>query len=108
MKNSKLQIVTDCLKDFPPARERKNRYKTLWWMFEKVYGNKIESLSKEFFIDHGKTFFTISRLICKVQKEDESLRGSDYDDKEQLEQEAQIELGYTPGYHQDIKKLKTL
>lgn len=33
---------------------------------------------------------------------------SDYKDKERLEQEKQIELGYTPNYHADIKKLETL
>ena len=43
-----------------------------------------------------------------ILKNDKSLRGEDYEDKEMLEQEAQMQLGYQPNYHNDIKKLKTI
>lgn len=42
------------------------------------------------------------RLIIDAHKE---LRGSDYEDKKILEQKKQLDLGYTPGYHQDVKQL---
>lgn len=51
------------------------------------------------------------RLWRKILKENKELRGKDYDvrgSKKMLEQKAQEKLGYESGYHENIKKLKTL
>jgi len=51
-----------------------------------------------------------NRLINRVQQLNEDLRGSDYEDesKKIKIQEVELQLGYSPGYNQDVKKLKTL
>jgi hypothetical protein len=109
-KAKKLDIVQWYLDSEPKARERSNRAKAVWNLLAKEYGI-VEggTISKEFFIDgFFKDSQTFNRSINRIQQLNPHLRGSDYDDKERLEQEAQLEQGYTPGYNQDIKKLKTL
>lgn len=44
----------------------------------------------------------------KVQKEHKNLRGEDYEDKKELNQQVQIDRGYESGYHQNVKVLERL
>lgn len=85
----------------PRARERRNRYRTIWNIMEERYHR--DSWNKDFFIEVGSEILSITRLINKVQEENSELQGEDYKDKNRLEQEVQVDLGYTPGYKQDLK-----
>ena len=102
------QQVKNLLETKIEARERKNRYRTIWYILFQNIPEK-EVITKEMFIDGmGKQVISTTRLICKLQKENVELRGTDYDDKEVLEQEKMLELGYNPGHAQQVKKLETL
>ncbi len=84
------------LQEMPVARERSNRYRALRHFVIKIYP-ELELVNKDVFISAIDTAIATDRYIRKIQAEDKSLRGSDYGDKEVLEQEAQIELGYEGG-----------
>jgi len=106
-------LVKNFLTSYPQARERKNRAKVIWYLLEKITKSpsekqEIESMSKQFFIDHFSDIQTINRTVNRVQQLEPDLRGIDYMDKEELEQKVQLDQGYTPGYYKDLKKLKTL
>ena len=88
------------------ARERSNRYRVVWYILYQRYHN--ETIDKKMFLEVGPEIESINRCIRQLQQYDESLRGKDYDEGKILSQEKQIELGYRPGFLQDIKKLKTL
>lgn len=47
---------------------------------------------------------SLDRAWRKMLQENPELRGTDYDDKEMLEQDKQLELGYMPGHDADVKK----
>lgn len=46
---------------------------------------------------------TLDRQWRKILADNPDLRGKDYGDKEELEQKAQIELGYEPGANVKLK-----
>ncbi len=94
--------VENMLRSNPQSRERKSRYRAIWFILYEIY--HYDSIDKEKFIQIGPEIGSINRLINRFQQQDESLRGKDYDDKKKLMQEKQIELGYEVGYHQDIKR----
>ncbi len=99
--------VKKYLEIYPQARERKNRAKAVYRILGYVVGYE-PVLDLVGFGRHWSTLQSINRQILKVQELYPNLRGTDYEDKERLEQEKQIELGYVPGFNNDIKKLKTL
>ncbi len=59
-------------------------------------------------IDLVKDYATADRAWRDILLNEEELRGSDYNQKQLLEEEKMIMMGYAPGYSQDVKKLKTL
>jgi len=94
----------------PLARERKLRGRAIWFLLKqedlRMQGEPL--LTKEMFIDKWPAMQSINRLICKVQEDNIMLRGKDYGDKDRLEQERMLELGYQPGYNNDIKLHKKI
>ena len=109
-KLTKLKEMTSYLKDHAQAREGKNRYKALVARARRKYNFDLEFLSDQLIENIIFDGLTDNRLINRVQQLNEELRGSDYDDesKKIKEQEAKTQLDYSPGYNQDISKLKTL
>ena len=65
-------------------------------------------LTKEDMVDILQTYASMDRMWRKLLEERPDLRGSDYGQKEALAQDAEIELGYEAGYHQDVKTLGRL
>lgn len=51
---------------------------------------------------------TMDRCWRKILEERPDLRGTDYKEKDKLEQEYILNLGYTPGYDTDVKQLSML
>lgn len=115
-KQTVLDEVYKYLEAHPLARERGNRYKALMAIIRRKYNialpgtcdsevnlanDKLEGI-----ISDGMTY---NRYINRVQQLNKELRGTDYEDnKHILEQQAQVDLEYTPGYNQDVKLYKIL
>lgn len=51
---------------------------------------------------------SLDRQWRKILAENPKLRGSDYGDKKDLEEEKMLELGYQPGIERDIKHIKKI
>lgn len=98
--------VKNLLEARPDLRERRHRYKAIWNLLYNKYHK--DTWGAQTFLIVGPEILSYTREFCKVQADNKELRGRDYNDKEMLEQEVQVNLGYTPGYHQDLKKLDTL
>lgn len=100
------QRVKSYLEKYSDARERKYRYLIIYRLVCEIIGK--DTFGKDDFKKVAKLILTISREINKLQQDNENLRGNDYSDGKRLAQEKQIELGYTPSYHRDVKTLKEL
>ena len=53
-------------------------------------------------------YASMDRAWRQALEHDPNLRGTDYSDKERVEQETEIRLGYVPGHDADVKKLRHL
>lgn len=89
----------------PSARERKNKNRFIASLLIDKHHLDISLDKLTTVITQAATY---DRSWRKVLEENPHLRGKDYDQKVILEQQAQLELGYTPHYSEDLKKLKTL
>ena len=98
--------LIDYLKKEPRARERKNKNRAIGNLMLEKYG--IKELTREQCGDLIGEILSMDRQWRKILEDNESLRGKDYNDKDILEQEAQIKLGYTPDYENNCAKLKRL
>lgn len=67
-------------------------------------------MSKEFVTEMMLEYANMDRYWRQILAEpgNEYLRGRDYADKEQYEQEREIKLGYSPGHSADVKTLGKL
>jgi hypothetical protein len=65
----------------------------------------LDKVDKRVLIEMVKDYNSMDRMWRKVLKDNEELRGSDYEDKAYLEQVTQIGLGYESAYYQNRKLL---
>lgn len=105
--------LIDYLKSEPRARERKNKNRAIGnVILEKyssqfpLYGDTKEDKAK--MADIVGEILSLDRKWRKILEENPDLRGTDYKDKEILEQNKMLELGFNPNHRQDVNKLKTL
>jgi len=99
--------VLEYLKNEPRSRERSLHQRAMVNLLLKKYP-ELKTIEKEMLINFAKDFETCTRAWRHITENNESLRGNDYNDKKALVQAKQIELGYRPNYHNDIKKLAQL
>jgi len=101
----KLQTkVKEFLESYPHFRERKMRALCIW---EILGFSQLQMIPREHFCQYiFKQILSLNRTINWVQQHYPNLRGLDYNDKKKLQQKAMINLGYSPGIDQQIKKLK--
>lgn len=97
------------LKKEPRARERKNKNRAIANVILQPYlkGFGING-NKEIMADMVGEILSLDRKWRKILEENPDLRGTDYEQKDILEQQAQINLGYEPDYKNNVAKLKTL
>ena len=95
--------VLEMLQTNPNSRERKNRARGVWWILQQHY--KFDVLDREVFIKLFPHIQSINRLIVWHQQHNTELRGTDYGDKQVLEEETILELGYQPGHTYYQKQL---
>lgn len=106
-------ILQKKLESHVQFRERANRDTGLAILalrdagYEERYSRREQLTLKEMAI-FAKKYDSYRHEYDAVMREYPDLRGSDYEDGKVLAQEKQIEFGYEVGYHQDIKKGKTI
>jgi hypothetical protein len=100
-------IIEKYLEDNQDARERKHNNYAICSIIKERF-DLFDIISTDGLVSICKLYSTLDRTWRKILSEREDLRGSDYNDKEMLEQEKINELGYMVGVAQDIKKLNTL
>lgn len=82
------------LKTEPRARERANKNRAIGnLLLEKYHTGQF---SKEVMSNLVGEVLSLDRKWRKILEENPDLRGTDYKDKDRLEQEKQLELGYQP------------
>jgi hypothetical protein len=86
-------------------RLRKNKNKGIANLLSEKYHIEIPKDKRDDFI---ADILSADRCWRKCLEEDESLRGEDYNQKEVLEQTAQIALGYVPHGNESIKRFNEL
>lgn len=97
------ELTLECLEKIPLSRERKNRSRLVWWVLQHdVSDSSFELMDKDLFCNLFSKAETISRWARKHQQDRPDLRGSDYGEKELLEQETQLNLGYESGANQKL------
>lgn len=81
------------LRSLPHARERKNKDKLIAEIL-RVEAPELATIEKEVLIKCFKSYSTYDRAWRKVTRDNEELRGKDYNEKFHLEDEKLEELGY--------------
>ena len=94
-------LVEDYLQDQPLFRERKNKDRGIVNLLINRYGlhHAIErgEITKTRLVALVQDFSTMDRAWRKTLEEKAHLRGSDYDEKDELENKAMHGLGYNVG-----------
>lgn len=91
------------LKNEPRARERSNKNRSIAY-FLKIHHPILESLPPKQLEEIIKLSNSYDRAWRKVTGDNPKLRGTDYGNKKELEQEKQVELGYGGNLYQDVIK----
>ena len=104
---TKYNEIKQYLEKYPKGRERESKNRFIAWILEQKYEHidRVSIDSIEILIVDASSYDRAWRQVLQYEPE---LRGTDYNKKDILEQKKELELGYVPGYHQDIKKLNTL
>jgi len=105
--------ITQYLKEQPKARERAHKDRAIVNLLIVRYpslGVAIQSgvMSKNLVIALVQDYASYDRAWRQALEQNPQLRGKDYHEKDRLEQEKQIELGYSPTHHADSKILSKL
>ena len=91
-------LVEDYLREEPKFRERKNKDRGIVNLLVNRYGLHpvIQSglMTKEKITTIVEDYASMDRAWRKCLEENSALRGSDYDDKDELERKKMSELGY--------------
>lgn len=98
-------IVKQYLEVEPRARARETRDRAMINLLLKKYPLDVP---KETLIAFAQDFESYTRIWRKILQDCPELRTESYEDKEVLEQEKMLSLGYESGYQQDLKLSKKL
>jgi len=96
------QEIENYLEEEPRFRERKNKDRGIVNLLIKHHPI-LETVPKEILIDMVKEYNSMDRYWRMITLEREDLRGNDYDTKEIVSQEKQIQLGYESNYYNNIR-----
>lgn len=97
------ETILQYLRDYPKFRERKEKAKWIGCIVLKKYGIELTPKLKDQMADLVTDMMNADRYWRMHTAEFPHLRGSDYDTKTIVEQQAMINLGYEPNYHNDTK-----
>ncbi len=96
--------VHQWLTDFAKFRERKNKNKYIGALVLREHGIEMTHETKSKIGDIVGDILSADRAYRMVLEENPELRGSDYEDKNKLEQQWMLDNEYSVGYYKDIKK----
>jgi hypothetical protein len=100
------ELIKSKLESHPDFRERKHRGKYLAILaLRECKLEKTDKLTHEELSSVCVAYGSLERAWRSVTADYKELRGTDYDQKVELEQKKQIELGYQPSFEQLNKKL---
>jgi len=95
---SKKTLVKDYLEQEVLFRERKNKDRGIVNLLIKKYGLQYAidrgEITKDKIVTLVQDYATMDRSWRQILQKNENLRGSDYDEKDQLESKKMVELGY--------------
>jgi uncharacterized damage-inducible protein DinB len=95
------KILQQILNKYPEARKTSGKYTAMARMAKQMYPVLADI--------PGRTLTDIVFHVVNADRDWRTLtEGENKEEKEILSQQKQIELGYTPGHYQNLKKLKTL
>lgn len=89
---NKMELI-DYLKQEPRARERKNKNRAIGYIVRNKY-DLVCIIDKEMMADMIGEILSLDRKWRKILEENPELRGTDYKDKDLLEEKKLQELGY--------------
>lgn len=93
------ETIKSYLEVEPRARARETRDRAMINLLLKKYPLDI---SKETLIAFAQDFESYTRIWRKIMQDCPELRTESYEDKEILEQEKMLKLGYEPNYNQKL------
>jgi hypothetical protein len=100
------QETLNYLKSEPRFRERKSKWRGIADLIKIKYNLDIDRRLLADILADGSS---ADRAWRDILKNNEDLRGSDYlTDKDRLEQEKMLQLGYDPNHARDVKLLANL
>jgi len=85
--------IHEALKLNPEARERRTKHKFLTKMLQDKYDD-LKIIPLEVLEEAVRDYASMDRIYRKLLQDNPNLRGSDYEDKHELENEKLEELGY--------------
>ncbi len=94
--------LTKILTENPNCRERRARGNVLSKLLKEKYPHELGNIDLARIWDIVGDGISWDRSIRKVQQDNESLRGNDYNDKVALQQEKELNLGYEVGFGKKI------
>ena len=95
------------LEKHPKARDRKFKNEATATLL-KLKFVELEKIPLDRVADYITAILGWDRSWRLLMSENKEWQTESYQDKEILEQEEQLALGYTPNFHQDVKKLNTI
>lgn len=95
-------LILGYLVQFADFRERRNKNRWIGGIIFKKYGIEITPKLKDQLADIVTDMQNADRYWRLHTSERPQLRGSDWNTGRVVEEKKQLELGYTPGYNQDI------
>ena len=91
------QEIYNYLTEEPKARERHLHQRGMVNLLLEKYP-ELKEIPKDKLVDFCHDFESYCRIWRKVVEENESLRGKDYDTKQEVEENYQLKIGYEPGF----------
>ena len=91
------------------ARERAFRDQAIIIILRENYQNIGQAtFPVDKLLDFCRDYVSYERLWRKVTQENPDLRGKDWEDKVELEQNEQMKMGYESRFHENVKQLELL
>ena len=102
----KTQVINQ-IKDEPKFRLRANKNSGIAYLLSKEHPS-LENVPPKVLTDIVYEVLYADRIWRRYLADNPEYRGSDYGQKRELEEKTQIDLGYSMGFNEDLKKLQAL